>query len=66
MPNLLISVNAEPAMDGSPLIAVLLADPFVIEDEEGVLVPGLTVSPATARALAQIFMDIADEAEMRC
>jgi hypothetical protein len=66
MPNLLISVNAEPAMDGSPLIAVLLADPFVIEDEEGVLAPGLTVSPATARALAQIFLDIADEAEMRC
>ena len=66
MPTLLISVNAEPATDGSPLIAVLLAEPFVVEDDEGVLVPGLTVSPAAARALAQVFLDVADEAEMRC
>ena len=66
MPTLLISVNAEPAGDGSPLIAILLAEPFVVEDEEGVLVPGLTVSPTTARELAQIFLDVADEAEMRC
>jgi hypothetical protein len=66
MPDLQISVNADPAEDGSPLIAIIMAEAHLIEEDEGVLLPGMTITPENARRLAQALLDIADEAEMRC
>jgi hypothetical protein len=65
MPDLQISVNSDPDENGSPLLAIVIVDAFVIE-EDGVLLPGMTMTPANARIMAQAFLDMADEAEMRC
>ena len=52
-------------IDGDPLIAVYMAHPRIVEGDEGDLVPGMTISPAAARILAQALLDAADEAELR-
>jgi hypothetical protein len=62
-PELQISVNSDPAPDGGPLLAVVMVDALIFE-EDGELLTGMTMTPELARKIAQIFLDVADEAEM--